>query len=236
MGKMTKINKVGFFSSVSLVVLTLTSFGFALRSVPPSGPYCPVDPMVYPFSNLLDFYPRDYIWMYVACFQLLAFLVFVASIHFSAKEEKQIYSFVATTFATIAVTVLLLDYFIQFSVVPLSMIKGETEGIALLTQYNGHGIFIAIEELGYTMMSLSFLALAPVFCKDHRLGRGGCWILICPFVATLGSFLFYSLRFGLDRSYRFEVVTITANWLVTIAIGVIVAICFFRKLWEKRLL
>lgn len=32
---------------------------------------------------------------------------------------------------------------------------GETEGITLLTQYNAHGIFIALEELGYLLMSLS---------------------------------------------------------------------------------
>ena len=44
--------------------------------------------------------------------------------------------------------------------------NGETDGIALLTQYNGHGIFIAMEELGYITMSISFLF--SLFQKSHE--------------------------------------------------------------------
>jgi hypothetical protein len=50
-------------------------------------------------------------------------------------------------FATISCTLLVGDYFIQISVIQPSLLKGETDGIALLTQYNPHGIFIALEEV-----------------------------------------------------------------------------------------
>jgi hypothetical protein len=56
--------------------------------------------------------------------------------------------------------VLLGGYFVQFSMVPVSLMNGQSEGIALLTQYNPYGVFIVLEELGYLLMSLSFVFLA----------------------------------------------------------------------------
>jgi hypothetical protein len=44
------------------------------------------------------------------------------------------------------------DYYIQFSVIPMSLINRETERIPLLIRYNPHGIFLAMEELGYLVM------------------------------------------------------------------------------------
>ena len=55
---------------------------------------------------------------------------------------------------------LLGGYFVQFSMVPVSLMNGQSEGIALLTQYNPYGVFIVLEELGYLLMSLSFVFLA----------------------------------------------------------------------------
>ena len=63
------------------------------------------------------------------------------------------------------------------------MMKGENEGIALLTQYNGHGIFIALEELGYITMSISLFFLAPVFSSSIRLEKSLRWILFLPFIS-----------------------------------------------------
>jgi hypothetical protein len=40
--------------------------------------------------------------------------------------------------------------------------KGETDGIALITQYNEHGLFIAMEELGYITMSIALVF--PCLC------------------------------------------------------------------------
>jgi hypothetical protein len=55
---------------------------------------------------------------------------------------------IGLSFALIAAGVLLSIYFVQFSVVPVSLMNGQTEGIALLTQYNPYGVFIVLEELG----------------------------------------------------------------------------------------
>ena len=224
------ILKFGLYSSLSLVIMTIITWGFAMIAVPPAGPYCPGDCMSYPFLDILSYYPRDYYWMYLAVFQLFAYLLFIVSIHFIASIEKKLFSFVSVAFSLISSIVLLIAYFVQFSVVPMSMMKGETDGIALITQYNGHGIFIAMEDLGYITMSISFLFLAFIFSMKNRLEKSIRLILIMAFLFTVVSFIYYSIEFGIDRSYRFEVATITINWLVTITAGILISILIKKRL------
>jgi hypothetical protein len=154
--------------------------------------------------------------------------------HFVAPVDRKIFSFISVAFAMIAATILLGNYFLQFSVVPISVMKGQTEGIALLTQYNGHGIFIVLEELGFTMMSIAFIFLSPIFSMKNRLERAIRWILIMPFVVNVFAFVFYSIQFGLDRDYRYEVATISINWLVTILIGILIGVFFKREMNKTK--
>ncbi|MFZ4725138.1 MAG: hypothetical protein ACOYMD_06790 [Paludibacter sp.] len=226
--------KFGFYASIALTILTIITFGFAMTAIPPSGPYCTTNCMEYPFRDLLNYYPRDYYWMYLAIFQLFTFLIFVISIHFSAPYEKKIFSFTSVAFAIISTTVLLADYFIQFAVIPISMIKGETEGIALLTQYNGHGIFIALEELGYITMSIALFFMAPVFFTNNRLEKVIRWLLFLPLILNVLAFVAYSIQYGIDRSYRFEVASISINWLFMISAGISISI-FFKQIIKTKL-
>jgi len=222
--------KVGLYSSWSLTILTLVTFGFAMMAIPPSGPNCPSNCMNYPYPDILSYYPRDYYWMYFAVIQLCAFLIFMIANHFVAPVERKIFSFISVAFALISTTILLADYILQFSVVPISVMKGQTEGIALLTQYNGHGIFIVLEELGFTMMSIAFIFLSPVFSMKSRLEKAIRWTLLMPFVVSIFAFIFYSIQFGLDRDYRYEVAAITINWLVTILAGIFIGVFFKREM------
>ncbi len=222
--------RLGYYSAWAFAILTLITWGLGMIAVPPAGPYCPGDCMTYPFSELLDYYPRDYYWMYLAIFQLFSYVIFIVVLHFITPAEKKIFGFLGVAFMLIAAVVLLIAYFVQFSVVPLSMMKGETEGIALITQYNGHGIFIALEELGYISMSISFLFMAFGFSAKTGLEKTVRLILFVPFLAIVLSFFYYTARFGLDRSYRFEVAAIAANWLISITAGILVSIVLRRRL------
>jgi hypothetical protein len=222
--------KFGFFSALSLTIITIVTFGFAMIAVPPAGPFCPGDCMSYPFLDLLSYYPRDYYWMYLSIFQLFTYIIFMISNHYIAPNEKRLFSFISIAFALISAVVLLIAYFTQFAVVPLSMMRGETEGIALMTQYNGHGIFIAMEELGYITMSISFLFLALVYPMKNRLEKSIRLILFMPFLLTVLAFVFYSVKFGIEREYRFEVATITINWLATIIVGILISVFIKRRM------
>lgn len=219
----------GYYSSFLLSILTIIAFGFAMTAIPPSGPYCPENCMEYPFPDILLYYPRDYYWMYFAIFQLFAFVIFIVTNHFIVNAAKKLYTFLSISFTLISSTVLLIAYFTQFSVVPISVMKGETEGIALITQYNDHGLFIAMEELGYITMSIALFFLAFAFSKNTRIEKTIRIILITQLFLTILTFLFYSIKFGIERSYLFEVATITINWLVIIIVGIMLGINFKKK-------
>ena len=106
----------GYYSSFLLSILTIITFGFAMTAIPPSGPYCPDNCMCYPFPDILLYYPRDYYWMYLAIFQLFAFVIFIVTNHFIVNTEKKLYTFLSISFTLISSTVLLIAYFTQFSV------------------------------------------------------------------------------------------------------------------------
>jgi hypothetical protein len=184
--------------------------------------------MEYPFPDIILYYPRDYYWMYLAIFQLFAFVIFIVTNHYIVNAAKKLYTFLSISFALISSTVLLIAYFTQFSVVPISVMKGETDGIALITQYNEHGLFIAMEELGYITMSIALFFLAFAFSKNSRAERIIRIILISQLILTFIAFIFYSIKFGIERSYLFEVATITINWLVIIIVGIMIGL-FHRK-------
>jgi hypothetical protein len=110
----------------------------------------------------------------------------------------------------------------------------ETDGIALLTQYNAHGIFIVLEELGYLLMSLSFLFLAPVFTNKGRLASVVRWVFIAGFILTMVFLAVISINYGLAREDRFEIADISIDWLVLLINGVLLSLLFRRQLKVSR--
>ena len=219
-------NFVGLYSAIFTALTTIITFGLAITAIPNSGAGCTENCVEYPYLNTLSEFPRDYLWMLPAMLLVVVYVAFVVSIHTYAAQHKKIYSRIGLSFALIAAGILLSDYFIQFSVVPTSLMHHETDGIALLTQYNPHGIFIVLEELGYLLMSLSFLFLAPVFTNKGRLASVVRWVFIAGFVLTMVFLVVISINYGLDREDRFEVAVISIDWLVLIINGVLLSLVF----------
>jgi hypothetical protein len=223
-------NLVGLYSSILITVITIVTFALAMTAIPISGANCPEGCIEYPYLDTVSQYPGDYLWMFFAAILILVYLVLMACIHSYASEQKRIFSQIGLAFASVTAVILLIDYFIQFSVVPISLINGETEGIALLTQYNPHGIFLVLEELGYLLMSLSFLFMAPVFDGKNRLEQAVRWVFMASFVLVIVSLVVISINYGLDRMDRFEVLAISIDWFVLIINGVLLSMVFGRHL------
>ena len=91
--------------------------------------------------------------------------------------------------------------------------------------YSPHGIFIAIESLGYLMLSVSLLFAAAVFAKG-KVERAIRWVFVTSFVLAIGSLAFFSLL-GYDI-IAFEVTILTINWIVLIVSGALLSIIFER--------
>jgi hypothetical protein len=227
-------NRVGFYSALLTTIITIITFGLAMTAIPVSGANCPGDCVEYPYLDTVRQYPRDYLWMYAAILMILAYVVLMVSIHAYAAPGKRIFSQIGLSFAVISAVVLLSTYFVQFSVVPVSLKNEEMEGVALLIQYNPHGVFIALEELGYLMMSLSFFFMAPVFAKRSRLESAVRWVFVIGLILTVVSLAVISIGYGLEKLDRFEVVAISVDWLVLIVGGVLLSVVFRRQLKAER--
>ena len=223
-------NRVGYFSALFTALLTAITFGFAIIAVPISGANCLDDCITYPYLDTLGQYPKDYRWMIPAMIMIVVYLIFMTALYQAAPQSHKIYSQVGLIFAGFAGLVLLADYFLQFSIVPISLRYGETEGIPLLTQYNAHGVFIVLEELGYLLMSLSFLFFALAIPRTSRLESAARWVFGISFGLALAALTYFSLQYGLDRQDRFEVTVISITWLALIINGILFSMVFRRKL------
>lgn len=221
---------VGFYSSIILAFVTIVAFGLALTAVPISGANAPGGGIPYPYLDTLKQYPKDYFWMFAAVLTILVYLIYIVSLNSTADQGRKIFGQISITFAIIASVVLLTDYYIQIAVIPVSLMNNETEGLALVTQYNPHGIFIALEELGYMMMSCSFLFISLIFYQKNRLESFIKWIFIISFVLTILSLLMISIQYGVERKDRFEVAALSISWLALIVNGILVSIYFKKKM------
>lgn len=227
-------NQVGLYSSVLTALLTIVTFGFAITAIPISGANCREGCIEYPYLNTVSQYPKDYRWMIPAIILMLLYVVWMVSIHAYAAQSRKIFAQIGLSFAIMSALILISDYFIQFSVVPISLMNGETEGITLLTQYNAHGIFIVLEELGYLLMSLSFVFIAPVFSNNNRLENSVRWVFLIGFILAFLALAIFSGMYGLDRQDRFEVTIISIDWLVLIVNGILLSRIFKKQLREEN--
>lgn len=221
---------VGFYSSIVLAVITLVTFGFAITAVPVSGANCLEGCFDYPYLETLSQFPKDFRWMIPAIFLMLVYLITMVAIHQTTAQDKKIFSQVGLSFSLMSTLILVSDYFIQFSVIPISLMHGETAGIPMLIQYNAHGVFIVLEELGYLLMSLSFLFFALLFSGKNRLQSAIGWVFLVSFVLALVSLTVVTINHGLNRQDRFEIMIISIDWLTLVINGILLSIMFRKRL------
>ncbi len=220
--------RLGFWVAILMVVSGVTAFTSAVATPPISGPFCRSGCVTYPYTDVASFVPHDYIWMYPGILLTPLFVIVMTCIHYHADDENKIFSQIGLCFAVISAAAITTDYFIQLAVIQPSLIKGETEGLALFSQYNPHGIFIALEDLGYLMMSVTFLFAGASFAKDEKLERRIRWVFILSSLVSIGAFVVLALIYGQNLEYRFEVTIITINWITLILAGIMLSVFFKR--------
>jgi hypothetical protein len=220
--------RFSYYTSLLTAAVTAITFVIAFMTPPLSGPFCKAACFEYPYTDIISRFPRDYIWMYPAMVVSLLFIVLMVCVHNYADREKKIFSLMGVSFAVISSMILLLDYFIQVTVIQQSLLSGETEGIAMLSQYNPHGIFIALEEIGYLLMSIALLAVAPVFAGKGNLFRSLRITCIAGFILGVIALAFISSKHGIMREYFFEVIIISIVWFELIIFSLFLSRVFRR--------
>ncbi|HUX43473.1 MAG TPA: hypothetical protein VMV57_01865 [Terracidiphilus sp.] len=224
--------RLGWWSAVAMVLCTVAAFAIGIATPPRSGTFCVQNCIAYPYTDAAPFFPRDYLWMYPGLLLTPLFLVLVACTQSIAEEGKQTASRIGLCFATIAAAIVTMDYLLQLEVIAPSLMKGETIGVALFTQYNPHGIFIALEDLGYLMLSAAFLFTGVALSRTTRLERVLRWILVGSSLLAFASYLGLAWIFGPHVDYRFEITVISIDWTVLVLAGGMLSV-LFRRVMRK---
>jgi hypothetical protein len=135
-------NKIGFIASLLVAGEVLT---FAISLLP-------------------GFWGIDLINLsFVASFLLApTFITVMTCVHYSAPEEKKIWSHLGLVFSTVYAVMVMITYYTQLVVVRTNSLGLSPESLKLFTFTPGSLMF-ALDMLGYGFMCLATLLAAPVF-------------------------------------------------------------------------
>jgi hypothetical protein len=226
-------DRVGFWAAILTGLLAAVSFGVAATTPPRTGPFAaPGSALPYPYAAAAQFVPRDFVWMYLALLMMLAFLVLAACVRQRAVDGRRVFGTIGLCLSTVSFTVIAMDYFIQLRTVQPALLRGELDGLAILSQYNPHGVFIALEELGFLVMGVSFAFLA-LSLGSLRLERVTRWVYLVSSALMVAAFVGMSWYFGFGLEYRFEVTAISIGWLTLMISGLLLAFVFRRPARQR---
>jgi hypothetical protein len=217
--------RLGFWAA-ALTTVVAAIFAVAAVATPArSGPFCGTACVPAPYIDVARFVPGDYLWLIPGIVLAPVFVVLMACVHAYAGAVWRTFSRIALSFAVGYAVVILVNYFVQFTVVMPSLKSGETQTMSLLTQYNPHGLFIALEVLAYLMMSLAFWTAAPVF-SGGRVEQTIKVLFAVNFPLAVAAFVgFWLLRRDL---VAVEVTVLMMNWVALIIGGTLLAVIFRR--------
>ena len=223
-------NRQSLWAAILTAVMAVISLAMAITTLPRSGPYCRSGCVGYPYTDAAAYVPRDYLWMYPAIVLTLLAMALMECIHFQMPPSRALLSRIGVAFTIMGVAILVVDYAIQLTFLQPALLIGETEGLSPWTQYNPHGIFIALENVGYVLFNFGFLFIGVAMVRmPTRLWRAAGWVFASGGALTLVLLVFYSVFYRVRLDYRFEVTAILITWLVLIVAPVLLSIAFRRS-------
>ncbi|MEU5265557.1 hypothetical protein [Amycolatopsis sp. NPDC021455] len=210
---------------VGTALLSVVTLVAGITTPPRSGVFCRGPCVAYPYTDVAAFVPRDYWWMYPGLALALLVVVFVVCLARWAPSGHGLLAVVSVCSTAIGAAVLVVDYGVQLSVVQPALLAGQTDGLTLWSQYNPHGLFIALENIGYALLGGAMLLLG-VALAQHRaraprvvgrvLGIGGA--LSVALLVVLVSI------YRADLDVHYEVAAVLVTWLVLTVTGTLVAV------------
>ena len=127
-------------------------------------------------SFVASFQPVGMLPLIPSLFLVPAFIVLMVSLHYYAAPDKKIWSHIGIAFTLIYAAMASINYITQLTVVRLSILNRETDGLAMFVMGNSHSIFWALAS-AYVFMNLAMLFTAPVF-EGGKLERSIRWLFL----------------------------------------------------------
>lgn len=213
----------GTLAALMLAAVAALGFTLGIFTPPRSGPWCAANCTAYPYIDAARFFPRDYWWMIPAFLLAPVLMTVAACVHFCVVPARRLWSLLGVCCASIATALIALDYLIQVLVVQPSLLHHEPDGIAMLTQYNPHGLFLVLEDLGYLFMAKALMLIAMALPSTPKPARSARWTMATVGTLAFLAFLFMAARFGADMALPFELAVITIVWIGLIPVGILLA-------------
>ena len=217
--------QLGFWAAILTVAVAAMFAAIAIPTPPRSGPFCASACVAYPYLDVAQFIPGDYLWLVPGILLAVILVVLMGSIHYYAAAPKRLYTIIGLSFTVAYAVVILVDYFVQLTVVLPSLQAGQTDGLSPFTQYDPHGLFIALEALGYAMLTIALLFASPAFA-DGRVERAIRWLFVSAFMLMVAAFVGLAVV-GRDL-VAFEVTVLLITWAVLIPSGALLGVVFRR--------
>jgi hypothetical protein len=172
------VSQVGFWSAV-LATLFSIGYGIALIITMISTMATPTDaPAGWRGieSFVASFQPIQMSSLVPSLLLAPTFVVLMVSLHYYASPDKKIWSHLGIAFTLIYAVMASINYIMQLTVVRLSIVNKETDGLAMFVMGNPHSIFWALAN-AYVFMNLAMLFVAPIF-HGGRLERWTRWLFL----------------------------------------------------------
>jgi hypothetical protein len=172
------VSQVGFWSAV-LATLFGIGYGLALIVTMISAMTTATDtaPGWHGIESFVaTFQPVQMLSLIPSLLLVPTFVVLMVSIHYYAAPEEKIWSHLGIAFTLVYAAMASINYILQLTVVRLSILNKETDGLAMFVMGNSHSVFWALAS-AYAFMNLAMLFAAPVF-HGGRLERWIRWMFI----------------------------------------------------------
>jgi hypothetical protein len=227
---MTSERRIASWAAAVTAIGATLALGIGVFTPPRGGVLCTSGCIAYPYTDAAPFVAGDSIWIVPAVVMTLGFVVVTACLHELARPGGRLAGLVAMALATLAAALLVGDYAVHFMVVMPSLAKGEGALVTVLSIYNPHGVFIALENAGYFVMGLAFIATAGAVPGTDRLERAIRWVFLVAGLLAVGGFAAFAALFGTDLDVRYEVAAISVDYLALIIGGGLLTVLFRRPL------
>lgn len=110
-------------------------------------------------SHFINFYSFSQFFAFISS---LVYIVLLCTIYEVVSERQKLYARLSICFGLLFTLLACINYFIQFSIVRISINKGKIEGLDAFVQFNPLSFSSAINMLGWSLflgISISFLAV-----------------------------------------------------------------------------
>lgn len=206
------IVKLGFYAAIIAFIATL---GFDLAQTL----------QVAQIMQIVGYvkHPIDDILIYV--FSLLIpvpFILAMLALHYSATNDKKIWTHAALIFTAIYATYVTLNYTVQLATVIPMTFGGAWDEIRILDQ-TPHSLFWDVDALGYIFMGLATLFASPVFEKKG-LEKWTRWFFLANALITpVIAFVYFYPTFSVN------LLILGSPWMITVLGSMLFLAIYFKR-------